>query len=36
MSVKFEGYEKRIDKINAALKANGIKSLEDEIGRAHV
>ncbi len=29
MSVKFEGYEKRIDKINAALKANGIKSLED-------
>ncbi len=29
MSVKFEGYEKRIDKINAALKENGIKSLED-------
>ena len=29
MAVTFEGYEKRIDKINKALKANGIKNLED-------
>lgn len=29
MSITFEGYEKRIDKINKALHANGIKDLED-------
>ncbi|MCI8434687.1 MAG: GGGtGRT protein [Clostridia bacterium] len=29
MSITFEGYEKRIDKINKALKANGIKDLEE-------
>ena len=29
MSITFEGYDKRINKINAALKANGIKDLED-------
>lgn len=29
MSITFEGYDKRIAKINAALKANGIKDLED-------
>ena len=29
MSVSFEGYERRIDKINKALKANGIKNLEE-------
>ena len=27
--ITFEGYERRIDKINAALKENGIASLED-------
>ena len=27
--VKFEGYERRIDKINEFLKANGIASLEE-------
>ena len=29
MTITFEGYERRIDKINAALKANGIKDLEE-------
>ncbi|HIU83268.1 MAG TPA: GGGtGRT protein [Candidatus Faecicola pullistercoris] len=29
MSIKFEGYERRIDKINAVLAEYGIKSLED-------
>ncbi len=29
MAVKFEGYERRIDKINAALKEYGIKDLEE-------
>ena len=29
MSITFEGYDKRIKKINAALKANGIKDLEE-------
>ena len=29
MSITFEGYDKRIKKINEALKANGIKDLED-------
>lgn len=29
MAVKFEGYERRIDKINAFLKKNGIKNLEE-------
>lgn len=29
MSITFEGYDKRINKINAALSANGIKDLED-------
>lgn len=29
MSIRFEGYERRIDKINAFLKANGIKDLEE-------
>ena len=28
MSIKFEGYERRIDKINAELKVYGIDSLE--------
>ena len=28
MSVTFEGYEKRIDKINKCLKKYGIKDLE--------
>ena len=29
MEIKFEGYERRIDKINACLNENGIKDLED-------
>ena len=29
MTITFEGYERRIDKINAALKAAGIKDLEE-------
>mgnify|MGYP001085634286 CR=1 FL=1 len=29
MSITFEGYEKRIDKINACLKKYGIKDLEE-------
>ena len=29
MSITFEGYDKRIKKINATLKANGIKDLEE-------
>ncbi|MBR2392801.1 MAG: GGGtGRT protein [Elusimicrobiaceae bacterium] len=29
MSITFEGYERRIDKINAALKEAGIKDLEE-------
>ena len=29
MSITFEGYDKRIEKINKALKAAGIKSLEE-------
>ncbi len=29
MEIKFEGYERRIDKINACLNENGIKNLED-------
>lgn len=29
MSIRFEGYERRIDKINKALKEYGIASLED-------
>jgi hypothetical protein len=29
MAIRFEGYERRIDKINAALKEYGIKDLED-------
>ncbi len=29
MSIRFEGYERRIDKINAELKNYGIKSLEE-------
>lgn len=29
MNITFEGYEKRINKIEAALKLNGIKSLEE-------
>ena len=29
MSIKFEGYERRIDKINACLNEYGIKDLED-------
>ena len=27
--ITFEGYERRIDKINAVLKENGIASLEE-------
>ena len=29
MSITFEGYERRIDKINACLKEFGIKDLEE-------
>ena len=29
MAVTFEGYERRIDKINACLAENGISSLEE-------
>ena len=29
MAVRFEGYERRIDKINACLKEYGIKDLEE-------
>ena len=29
MAVSFEGYERRIDKINKVLAENGISSLED-------
>jgi hypothetical protein len=29
MSIRFEGYERRIDKINAELKGYGLKSLEE-------
>ena len=32
----FESYERRIDQINAALAKFDIKSIEEEIGRAHV
>lgn len=29
MAITFEGYERRIDKINAELENHGIKSLEE-------
>ncbi len=29
MAIRFEGYERRIDKINAELKVHGLKSLEE-------
>ena len=29
MAIRFEGYERRIDKINAELKLHGLKSLEE-------
>ena len=36
----FEGYERRIDQINAVLNSYGISSIEEaekiKIGRAHV
>ena len=31
MAVSFEGYERRIDKINACLAENGISSLEEAL-----
>ena len=31
MAVTFEGYERRIDKINACLAENGISSLEEAL-----
>ena len=31
MAISFEGYERRIDKINACLAENGISSLEEAL-----
>ena len=33
--ITFEGYERRIDKLNAEMKQYGIENLESMIGGAH-